>query len=107
MFQSGAPRRFVTRWVGQVYTVRLSRNRGAPEVFPAANVLEALEQLAGHPAVNAAARPEPVLYWHTLSTAEMTPLLEGAPAAADPWFDRLLISDNLASDRRLGSEVRW
>lgn len=64
-------------------------------------------QKAGHPAVNAAAGPEPVLYWHTLSTAEMTPLLEGAPAATDPWFDRLLISDNRASDRRLGSEVRW
>ncbi|HEX2880440.1 MAG TPA: pyridoxal-phosphate dependent enzyme [Polyangiaceae bacterium] len=63
---------------------------------------------AGHPDLNAAARAEPVLYWHTLSAAEMTPLLEGAPAAPDPsWLSHLLISGSTADDCAPGSEARW
>jgi D-cysteine desulfhydrase len=68
---------------------------------------QALKEV-GHPDLNAPARAEPVLYWHTLSAAEMTPLLEGAPAGPDPsWLPHLLISGSAADDRAASSEARW
>jgi D-cysteine desulfhydrase len=63
---------------------------------------------AGHPELDSAAHAESVLYWHTLSAAEMTPLLEGAPAAPDPtWLTHLLISGSAADESAPSSEARW
>lgn len=68
---------------------------------------QALREVA-HPAMNTAARAERVLYWHTLSAAEMTPLLAGASPMTDlDWLDRLLISGNVTRDGVPSTEVRW
>jgi hypothetical protein len=68
---------------------------------------QALKEVA-HPAVNSAARAERVLYWHTLSAAEMTPLLAGAPLTTDlGWLSCLLINDIVSRDGVPSTEVRW
>jgi hypothetical protein len=67
-------------------------------------------QRVGHPALGAAARAERVLYWHTLSSAEMTPLLDGVAATVEvPWLARLLVRDSLpmTGEQGLGIEARW
>jgi D-cysteine desulfhydrase len=70
---------------------------------------QALKEI-GHPRVTAAGRAERVLYWHTLSGAEMTPLLDGAPASLEGLrLACLLVRDSSpTSDGQIpSSEARW
>jgi 1-aminocyclopropane-1-carboxylate deaminase/D-cysteine desulfhydrase-like pyridoxal-dependent ACC family enzyme len=61
-------------------------------------------RLTGHPRFKGGPTCERVLYWHTLSTAPMTPLLATAiPLPDAEWFERLLPRPG----KPQGHEARW